>query len=321
MPPDTWQPSAGMAALQRRAALLAAIRKFFAVRKVMEVNTPVAVKAAVSDPHLDSFALAHSAGFLRTSPEYAMKRLLAAGSGDIYELGPVFRQGEAGRWHNPEFTMLEWYRVGWGYQQLADEVVELLTACSPDLLAAWPVQKLTYAQLSEQVLGINIAEANTSHLIELARTHGWHAHPDEASDSMLLDFLFSHLLQPALPEQTISIITEFPACQAALAQIAETDTGTAIAERFEVFLGQLELANGYQELTDADEQMQRFIEDRRIREQTGKAVIEPDRKLLDALRHGMPACAGVALGVDRLLMVFTRSSSVETTLPFIWSSR
>ncbi len=320
MTAEQWQPSASIDAIQQRARLSKTIRHFFASRKVMEVFTPVVVKSGVSDPHLDSFELKHSAGFLRTSPEYAMKRMLAAGSGDIYELGQVFRQGEAGRWHNPEFTMLEWYRIGWSYQQLIDEVIELLIACSPDLIALWPVRKITYAELSQQVLGLNIADTNKSHLLDLARSHGWHAQSDETTLSILLDFIFSHLLQPALAPQTINVIRDFPVCQAALARIRnDHDDKQPVAERFEVFLGQMELANGYQELTDPNEQMQRFIEDQRQREILNKQSIQADKKLLAALRNGLPFCAGVALGIDRMLKVLIDVASIDSTQAFGWS--
>ncbi len=320
MKTENWQPDADQALLRQRARLVRTIRQFFAVRDVMEVFTPVVVKSGVTDPHLDSFELQHSAGFLRTSPEYAMKRLLAAGSGDIYELGQVFRQGEAGRRHNPEFTMLEWYRVGWHYQQLIDEVIELLHTCSPDMLALWPVQKSTYTDLSQQVLGIDVAAAEKHYLIKLAHTHGWHMSADETSHSMLLDFIFSHLLQPALPDCSLNIITDFPPSQAALAQLRNEPDGCSIAERFEVFLGQLELANGYQELTSADEQQQRFIEDRQIREGLNKPAMQADQKLLQALRHGLPPCTGVALGIDRLLMLLTDTGNIENIQAFAWSN-
>ncbi len=317
MTTDQWQPSASLTTLQQRAKLLRTIRQFFSVRHVLEVNTPVVVKAGVSDPHLDSFMLEHSAGYLRTSPEYAMKRLLAAGSGDIYELGPVFRQGESGRWHNPEFTMLEWYRLGWSYHQLIDEVIELLSTCSPDLLALWPIKKTTYSELSLQVLGTDIARADISHLLDLARTHGWHTDLDDTSQSILLDFIFSHLLQPALALQTINVITDFPVCQAALAKIINHN-GNTVAQRFEVFLGQVELANGYQELTDQNEQMRRFIEDKQHREKLGKVMIQPDRKLLQAMQYGLPECTGVALGVERLLSVINNQVPVNQCLSFDW---
>lgn len=314
---DQWRPSASLTTLQQRAKLLRTIRQFFSVRHVMEVHTPVVVKSGVSDPHLDSFVVEHSTGYLRTSAEYAMKRLLAAGSGDIYELGPVFRQGESGRWHNPEFTMLEWYRLGWGYQQLIDEVIELLRTCSPDYLALWPVQKTTYTELSQQALGMDVTNADIEQLLDLARAHGWHTHADDTTRSILLDFIFSHLLQPTLTQQSINVIIDFPVCQAALAKIRYDHQ--AIAERFEIFLGQLELANGYQELTDADEQMQRFIDDQRQRETMGSPVIDPDRKLLDAMRHGLPDCAGVALGVDRLFAVMVKQAGITNCQAFDWS--
>ncbi len=318
---EQWQPTASLRTLQQRAQLINTIRRFFAARKVLEVFTPVVVKCGVTDPHLDSFALATAASYLRTSPEYAMKRLLAAASGDIYELGPVFRQGESGRWHNPEFHMLEWYRVGWSYTRLIDEVIELLAACSADKLALWPVQKISYADLSRQVLGQELATLPDAHCLELARSHGWHAQADKTSRSVLLDFIFSHLLQPALPRQTLTVIYDFPVCQAALARIRNNPEAPPVAERFEVFLGQLELANGYQELTDANEQLQRFIEDQRQRDKLDRPALEPDRKLLAAMRHGMPECSGVALGVERLLSVMLDAGNVADSMSFDWNRR
>lgn len=316
-----WQPNARVGTLLQRARLMRTIRHFFAKRNVLEVSTPVIVSHGVSDPHLDSFSLGNMAGYLRTSPEYALKRLLAAGSGDIYELGPVFREGEAGHSHNPEFTMLEWYRIGWNYHQLMDEVVELIADCSPDRLALWPIAKMSYSQLSEQKFNADISTMAKAELLDIARSHGWHAHADDTSKSILLDFIFSHILQPTLAQQSISIVYDFPECQSALAQIYTNGMGNRFARRFEVFLESTELANGYQELTDANEQLSRFIEDQRIREQLNKDMIEHDQNLLDALRHGLPDCAGVALGVDRLLLGLTNDHDIADTLAFSWQRR
>ncbi|MDA3933028.1 MAG: EF-P lysine aminoacylase EpmA [Gammaproteobacteria bacterium] len=313
-----WQPSASVAMLSLRAKLFAEIRLFFAQRQVMEVQTPVLSQHAVTDVHIDSIATNAAFGqgqlFARSSPEFAIKRLLAAGCGDCYELGPVFRAGESGRWHNPEFTMLEWYRLGWQRQQLEHECIALLQHLHQGFLN-WTIRHCSYSELCLELLGCDLIRADDQTLQQLARQH---ALPQDRhwQRTQLLDYLFSHQVQPRLPTRQITLVHAFPPEQVALAELARCDHDERVANRFELYLGPVEIANGYQELTDAAELQQRFAHDNRTRALLGKAQIEPDQRLLDAMRHGLPACAGVALGVDRLLALITQADSLEGVLSF-----
>jgi lysyl-tRNA synthetase class 2 len=312
---STWAPSADPAALKARARLLALIRSFFAERGVLEVETPVLSAAGNSDPGLQQFHTVDG-HWLRTSPEYPMKRLLAAGSGDIYELGRVFRAGEAGTLHNPEFSLLEWYRVGWSYEQLMDEVAELLAYCGTAFGLSWVVRHVTYSQWVEEHTGIDPLTAPVATItgaieragVDLAGLRG-------LDRDGWLDLLISSVVQPALDPKTLTLVSLYPASQAALARLHEPDPRTA--ERFEVFLGPVELANGYQELTDAEEQRRRFEAENARRIATGDARPVPlDEALLDALSNGLPDCSGVALGVDRLLMILTGAAQLDQVLAF-----
>ena len=308
---NNWQPSASLPTLKARALLIESIRIFFKQRDVLEVQTPIINHAGVTDVNIDSFGLFNDLGYLRTSPEYFHKRLLAAGYGDIYEIGPVFRVGENSHRHNPEFTMLEWYRLDWSYHQLAEEVIQLLQFCSPNKLAKWSVKTYQYADLFQQHIGLNFIQSDDKSLQEIAIKNGLMTVNDRPT---LLDFLFSHLVQPALPDKQISIIVDYPAEQAALATI--DPQRPQHCQRFEVFLGQTELTNGYQELTNADVLEQRFIRDNEIRQQQKKPQMMIDEKLLAAMRAGLPQCAGVALGVDRLLQVILEKENIHETIGF-----
>ncbi|KFZ29307.1 poxB regulator PoxA [Pseudidiomarina atlantica] len=313
---STWQPSATIEVLRERAALFAKLRHFFAERGVMEVDTPVLAHFGVTDPHLSNLtsSLRHDVVplHLQTSPEYAMKRLLAAGSGCIYQLGKVFRDDEQGPRHNPEFTMLEWYRVGFTMQQLIDEVVELLR-----LSVAAPLpRQITYQQLLYETLAIDPL-ADTVERLQQSLS----AYPSirelaqqETDRDTLLDLAMACIVEPAMDPQQPLIVTHYPASQAALAQLDQSDSRVAL--RFEVFYGGYELANGYQELTDAAQQAQRFAQDQRRRAQLGKPAAHADPRLLAALTHGLPQCSGVALGFDRLLMAKLGVASIEQVLPF-----
>jgi len=304
--------------LQQRAAIYAAIRRFFAAREVLEIDTPVMLGHAVTDVHIDCIAVADdsasTAAYLRSSPEFASKRLLAAGCGDCYELGPVFRAGEAGRWHNPEFTMLEWYRIGWGRQQLAQECIELLYELQADF-RHWPVRACSYSELCREQLGCDLISADDNTLQQLALDCGLSA-ADNWLRTQLLDYLFSHAVQTRLPAEQITVVDEFPPEQAALAELCRNTAGELVASRFELYLGSVEIANAYQELTDAEELAARFASDNRLRAALGKASIEPDQRLLAAMRHGLPACAGVALGVDRLLAVMQDARDLGCVIGF-----
>ena len=280
----------------------------------MEVETPIISRAGNTDPEIQSIRT-DGGGYLRTSPEFPLKRLLATGLGDIFELGRVFRAGEAGRNHNPEFTMLEWYRTGIDYHRLMDEVAALVLHCGQGKFDQWPQQKLSYRALFQQYLCL---DPFTADIDELARTAKEHGISDiELGRRQWLDLLISHFIQPALPEYSLTFVYDFPADQAALANIRQ-DT-PPVAERFELYLGCTELANGYQELTDAAEQKRRFELENKERKKRGEPVYAMDGNLLAALTHGLPECAGVALGVDRLLMAICGADSLDEIVAFPFS--
>jgi lysyl-tRNA synthetase class 2 len=239
-----------------------------------------------------------------------MKRLLAAGSGDIYQICKSFRGGEISPKHNPEFTMLEWYRTGFTLTELITEVIDLLQ----QVLGLLPVFEASYQELFEQYLGVNPHQVSTEVLAGLG-----HKIAGRKLDNMTradwLDLLMSQVVEPKLPPG-IAVITGFPACQAALSQVAEDDNGNQIAKRFEVYINGVELANGYLELLDSDELAKRFEADRQIRQQQNLATNVGDDYLLAAMQKGLPACAGVAIGLDRVLMAKSGSSDIATLLSF-----
>lgn len=310
-PPEDWRPTATPGRLRARALLLRDIREFFSERNVMEVETPLISMAGNTDPEIQSVRTGEG-GYLRTSPEFALKRLLASGSGDIYELGRVFRGGEAGRSHNPEFTMLEWYRSGFSHHRLMDEVTDLVRRCGRGKFDRWPVQKLSYRQLFMHYAGLDPYDADVHALSECAHQHG--IDDLELNRRQWMDLLLSVVIQPALPEHCLTYVHDFPADQAALARVRPDNP--PVAERFELYLGRTELANGYQELTDAGEQARRFEADNNQRELRGQPVYQIDHNLVQALEHGLPECAGVALGVDRLLMAIVGAGSITEVLVF-----
>jgi len=306
-------------ALRRRAALYAVVRAFFAARGVLEVETPVLSEAANTEPNIESFATLFSGRlergsrerWLRTSPEFALKRLLASGVGDCYELGRVFRQGEAGRRHNPEFTMLEWYRVGWDHRRLIDETVDLVLAVATAFGRTADVVRCSYRDLFVDGLGLDPFTASLDALCgPLADVR---IDADGLARDDWLDLLLTHRLQPAFPRGRITVVHDFPASQAALARIRAGDP--PLAERFELYLGSNELANGYHELTDATEQRERFERDNERRRARGQAALPLDERLLAAL-PGLPACAGVALGIERLLMWLADTDAIADVLAF-----
>jgi lysyl-tRNA synthetase class 2 len=308
------------AAFELRANLYALIREFFAARGVLEVETPVLSEAGNTEPNIESFATVFSghvaAGsrerWLRTSPEHAMKRLLAAGIGDCYELGRVFRNGEAGRRHNPEFTMLEWYRIGFDHFRLMRETAELVQSALALVGRTAHVVESSYRELFAAV-GIDPFEAP----IEALQTALGDVRIDPAGLGRddWLDLVITHRLQPDFARDQITIVYDFPATQCALAKIRDGDP--PVAERFELFLGSYELANGYHELTDAREQRARFERDNARRRQRGQREMPIDERFLAALPL-MPACAGVALGIERLLMCLAGTDDIGdvTAFPF-----
>jgi len=308
-----WRPGASRHAVEARARLLAAIRAFMAERGILEVETPILSQAGNSDPNIRSIATDDARRrYLRTSPEYAMKRLLAAGHRHIYELGRVFRAGEQGQYHNPEFTLLEWYRVGLPYLDLAEEVVQLIRLCGAGVYDDWELQWVTYRDLFRQSIGLDPAHCTETDLSNCALERGIRSGP--LDQLQWLDLLFAEVVQPALPGECLTVVYDFLPEQAALSRIRSGSDPAA--ERFEVFLGQMELANGYQELTDAEEQLHRFERENRLRDIRGEETAPVDNRLIDALRQGLPECSGVAMGVDRLLMSILKLERLEAVLAF-----
>lgn len=311
-----WQPTATLENLRRRAAVIDSIRRFFSERDVLEVETPTLSAAAVSDPHLLPFVsgfVPEGGGtptplYLHTSPEYPMKRLLAAGSGPIWQICKVFRNGETGRKHNPEFSMLEWYRPGFDHHRLMDEVDELVC----QTLGCVRARRVLYSQLFAEVLGVDLYRCSTADLVALGRERcGFVGDMDRDG---WLNLLFSHCIEPELIKPTL--VYGFPASQAALARVVEGDDAHPCAARFELFIDGMELANGYFELTDAAEQARRFQSDQVQREELGRPVLPVDQRLVEALAHGLPDCAGVALGVDRLVMLALHAQRIDEVLAF-----
>ena len=333
---NDWRPSCSIALLRSRAQLLADIRRFFAARSVLEVETPLLGHSIGTDPQLAFFTTEYlSPGmvcmpeacqeqarqspqqklFLQTSPEFAMKRLLAAGSGSIYQIGKAFRNGESGRFHNPEFTLLEWYRVGFTLSQLMDEIAELIEG----LFSGQPLQetqRISYQDVFISLTGLDplvfsyqdyCAFAEECQLPEAVELCG-HDH------GLWLDFLFSHKVQPHLGENALCMVYGYPACQSSLARINEQNS--QITDRVELFINGIELGNGYYELTDAEEQTKRFDKELTIRQQQKLPVFVKDRHLIAALQSGLPECSGMAIGLDRLLMLLSGSSAIDDVLSF-----
>lgn len=305
--------------LQYRSELLQSLRSFFQQRRAMEVDVPVLARSTVTDINIESIYVKvfDDSGYLQTSPEYFMKRLLACGVGDIFCLGKAFRDSEVGRRHNPEFTMLEWYRRGWDEHQLMTEVTELVGELvqrhtSSDLA----VSKLSYADCFIQHLGVDPHSAQLPVLRQMAVAASSDSWVTETRANCL-DLLFSLNIEPQLPGGLV-FIYDYPACQSALAQIHLNDHGQAVSRRFEVFFNGMELANGYAELTDANEQKSRFEKDIGQRLRDNKSAVAVDNKFIEALESGLPPCAGVALGVDRLLMQLLAVESIAQVMPFSW---
>lgn len=291
---------------------------------MLEVETPTLVGHGVTDPHLENLATELGGGrrrFLHTSPEFHMKRLLAAGSPDIWQLGKVFRAGEAGRRHEPEFTLVEWYRRGFTLAEMAAETCALLDCLAGAAKTSLGAPRyLSYQAAFQQYLGLDPLAADPGALQACAVRHLGEALagiPGGTADldrDTWLDLLMSHIVTPALATTDVAVITLFPASQAALARLDPEHP--AVAERFEVFLRGIEVANGYRELTDAREQQQRFQRDRERRQRLGLADVTPDPGLLAAMEHGLPECAGVAVGFDRVVMVLLGLNSIQQGLAF-----
>jgi lysyl-tRNA synthetase class 2 len=312
---EDWRPAATPSALLRRASMLASARQFFAARGVLEVDTPILGAAGASDPQIEPLRtrVTGMTGelYLATSAEFHMKRLLAAGSGDIYQISKVFRDGERGRWHNPEFTMLEWYRQGFDDAALMTEV-EALCAC---LLAPHrrlpPAERLTYADALRRYAGVERDDEPA--LERAAAEHGIVCEAELDRDGRL-DLLMGLVVGPLLGTERPCFICDYPATQASLARLKPGRP--AVAARFELYVDGIELANGFHELADAAEQRARFERDLAVRRERGRTLPALDERLLSALAAGMPDCAGVALGFDRLVAVALGMSQLAEALAF-----
>lgn len=310
-----WKPSASLQNLQKRAQLLANIRGFFSERGVLEVETPLLASATVPDVFIESIAAqvidgaSSSQKFLQTSPEYFMKRLLASGSGSIYQIAKAFRQEEKSKRHNVEFTLLEWYRVSYSLDQLMTELEQLLQ----EVLACGPIPRLSYRELFQQYLQIDPHKISLEDLQRLAAKEVDLSSTD-LSRTDYLQLLLGNSIEPQLPP--FCFIYDYPKEQAALAAIEEDEQGVAVAKRFELFGHTMELANGYFELSDAAEQRSRFEADNAMRMEKGLQTHELDENLIAALESGLPSCAGVAVGVDRLLMLLTGAKHIGEVISF-----
>jgi len=325
MPDDApdWRPTATRESLQARARLLRRIREYFDTLGVMEVSTPILSQAGIPDPNIPAMTANSVSGrrWLHTSPEFPMKRLLAAGSGDIYQICPVFRDGERGVWHNPEFTMLEWYRLDLDDYALAREASELIAQLlrqdgeQTRLLDESP-QWLTYREAFRQHAGID-PFADTDEVISEACIAAVGAGgPVHWTRSDWLDLLGSTRVFPALGRGRVTVLSDFPPEQAALARIRPNDPPTAA--RFELFLDGVELANGFHELSDAKEQRRRFDSENQARRAQGEERVPLDESLLAAMESGLPDCAGIALGLDRLLAIILGRQGLDDVLSFPW---
>jgi lysyl-tRNA synthetase class 2 len=309
-----WRPTASLATLEVRAQMLRAARDYFLATRALEVETPILSSAAVTDVHLASVS-AHAMGkarYLQTSPEYAMKRLLAAGIGDIWQICKVFRDGEAGRWHSPEFTMIEWYRVGIDHHALMSDVERLIGAMLPPNKQFDRSERLSYGDAVQLHAGVDALADPPAVLVARLESAGIHVPPDLHRDrDACLDLIMSTLVGPNLGRERLTFIYDYPASQAALARVRGP-----VASRFEAYLAGVELANGFHELADVQEQRARFENDATMRAARGLAAMPIDEHFLSALDHGLPACSGVALGFDRLVMCACDAKHLNEVLSF-----
>jgi len=318
---EDWRPGADRAALEGRAAMLAALRAYFAADGVLEVETPLACRATGSDPQLQAMVARYTGPgapdgldlYLQTSPEFAMKRLLASGCGPIYQICKAFRDGEAGRLHNPEFSVLEWYRPGFGASQLMDEVAALVRrlAGQPELT----VERVSYRALFLQHFDLDPLETDAAGLRGCAlERHLIGAEGMELDRDGWLDLLMVSFIEPELGRNGLTFVTDYPASQASLARLSPQDP--RVAHRFELYWKGVELANGFEELVDAQEQSERFEQDNCRRFSAGQRPMPIDDALLSAMEHGLPPCSGVALGLDRVLMCQLGLQDIEEVLNF-----
>ncbi|NOQ88966.1 MAG: EF-P lysine aminoacylase GenX [Gammaproteobacteria bacterium] len=320
-----WRAKASKKILLERALMLRNIRAFFDARAVIEVETPLLSHYSTTDPHLDSLrsSFREQTCYLNTSPEYAMKRLLADHQQAIYQICKAFRDDELGPNHNPEFTMLEWYRPGYSMSQLMDELAELVKTLFEGATIKPGFERLSYQQAFERTTGFDPHQTTSSECYQFAVNNNVEVPQgltaaDDVND--WLDWLLTQRVLPAFKKEGFTFLYDYPAAQCALAKIENNAGQVAVAKRFELFFGEVELANGFLELTDADEQLRRFQLENQRRKQAGKELADIDENFIAALSHGLPACSGVAVGLDRMLMVLSQSESIDQVLSFSWNN-
>ncbi len=312
-----WRPSSGQDVAWRRAAMLARARQYFSAQDVLAVDTPAISRFAVSDPNIESLVVRSGGGknyFLHTSPEFCMKRLLADGYPDIYSICRVFRDGESGRRHAPEFTIVEWYRLGFGLDAIIDDTTTLIATCLEEPRLVDNVVQFEYADAFQKFAGVDVFQVTLDELsYRCADDERLQADIGEDRNAWL-DLILSTIVAPEFSNDQLTVLRHYPASQAALARLCPDDD--RCADRFEVFYGSMELANGYVELTDASEQMQRIDQDLETRRRAGRAEYPCDSLLLAALESGLPDCAGVAVGLERLHMVLDKTDDIHDVITF-----
>ncbi|MBE0468343.1 MAG: EF-P lysine aminoacylase GenX [Methyloprofundus sp.] len=315
-----WQPSCSLGLIRLRAKLLHEIRDYFYVNKVLEVETPLLCQSAGTDPYLEYFTSCYSIlsrdYFLQSSPEFAMKRLLAASTGSIYQITKAFRNGESGRYHNPEFTMLEWYRVGFDLQQLMDDVENLLNPLLAVEYFPDKAERIAYVDIFKKYTGLNALQFDAVEYQACAERLGFFeaARLCALDHAAWLDFLFSHVVQQYLGRTQLCMVFDYPACLPSLARLKLDDV--RLVERVELFIHGIEIGNGFFELTDVNEQIRRFDQDIMDRKNNGAVKIDKDARFLAALQSGLPDCSGIAIGIDRLLMIISQKSTIDEVLAF-----
>ena len=307
-----WKPAASLTALRFRAAMLAQVRRFFEQREVLEVCTPALSRGAATDPQIESFRLSSGDWWLQSSPEFHMKRLLAAGSGPIYQIAPAFRCEEQGRWHNAEFSMLEWYRPGYDHHLLMGELAALWCELAGQQTE---IPRYRYSELIENALELPWAQCDEIRLREALQSRIGEL-PQDLDMNGLLDAAMALLIGPALGQESPCFVYDFPAQQAALARTYTDPQGLTWACRFELYWRGQELANGFYELTDANEQRRRFEQDLQQRKLCGQVQPALDECLIEALQQGLPDCAGVAVGLDRLCALLMGAEKLSSVMSF-----
>ena len=292
--------------LETRAQMLSKARDFFQKRNVLEIDTGALMKRASIDTNIDCLSVEGGTAYLHTSPEYALKRLLSSGVGDCYFLGHVYRKEELGRYHNPEFTMVEWYRIGFSFSEIIQETAEFLFLFFGKL----PISTISYREAFEKFVGIDPKTSSLETLQSLTR--------EKWSEKECIHYLLSHKIEPNLGHNELTVLIDYPPDEAALAK-TEIVQGERVAKRFEIYYQGIELANGYDELADAEELKKRFEKTNAQRERSGKEKYLLDEKFLTSLKV-LPECSGVALGFDRALMLHMKKKSIKEVIPFDWET-